>query len=326
MNYWQHFANSSSFLGRGWFQTLIQCVKAIFYASPLLILAPLFGGKEVPTRLRPFLYFLGFAFLFYVVLFDFSIGALDRYWELLVIPLSLCAGAVIYFIFGDEIRKPSESTKIYFLMGCVVALIIALLQFLPHYIPPLHPKSEWIGRIFLLRWNFVYPFHGGSGPLSFYVSFLFIALSWFVSVLLLVAAYLKPAHKKHLFAFFIPVALMYNLVFIEEYHFGVINGSAPKLLIGAIDFIKKEPSVTEVLTYNDTGGFPLQQIGKYQGRLYVFGVDTKIKNATGYYFELDAPRPPLGSYREYLDACKVIYRETDKKMAATVYDCRMAPR
>lgn len=326
MKYWEHFANSSSFLGRGWFQTMIQCIKAIFYASPLLILAPFFGGKEMLIRLRPFLYFLGFAFLFYVVLFDFSIGALDRYWELLVIPLSLCAGAAICGVFGDEVRKPSESTKIYFLMGCTAALAISLVQFMPHFLPPLHPKSEWIGRIFSLHWNFLYPFHGGSGPLCFYVSFLFIGLSWLVSTLVLVAAYIKPAHKKHLFAFFIPVALMYNLVFIEEYHFGVINGSAPKLLSGAIEFIKNDPDITQVLTYNDTGGFPLQQVGKYQGRLYIFGTDTKIKNATGYYFELDAPRPPLGAYKEYLDTCKVLYRETDRKITATVYDCRTASR
>jgi hypothetical protein len=90
--------------------------------------------------------------------------------------------------------------------------------------------------------------------------------------------------------------------------------------------VKHNPDIAEVLVYNDNGGFEFQQMGKYQGRLYIFGPDAKISKATGYYAELNAPRPPLGTYNEYLDSCKILYKKIDQKMAATVYDCRAAMR
>lgn len=318
--YWEHFFN----FHRAWFQTAIQCVKAVLYMSPLLLI-PFFSPKNTFQPLRPFYFFLMFAFLFYIVIFDFSAGALDRYLQLIILPLTAFAAATIAAIFGDEIGKPSETTKIYLLVGCAAALAIALLQFLPHYIPPLHPKSDWVHRVLTFNWSFVFPFHGGSGPLGFYVSFLYIGVSWVVSAVLLMLAYRKPSQRKYLLAFVIPLALMYNLVFIEEYHFGVINGSAPKLLGGAVQFIKNDPDITQVLVYNDNGGAEIQSIGKYQGRLYVapmFGTDKTIKGATAHYFELNVPNPPSGPYAEYFARCKTIYKKTDQKMTATVYDCR----
>jgi hypothetical protein len=80
-----------------------------------------------------------------------------------------------------------------------------------------------------------------------------------------------------------------------------------------------------VLVYNDNGGAEIQAIGKYQGRLYIaplFGTDKNIKGADAHYFELDVPHPPRGAYEEYFSACTIIYKKTDQKMTATVYDCR----
>lgn len=320
LTYWEHFFKAD----RGWFQTAIQCAKAILYASPLLLI-PFFARKHTLQPLRPFYFFLGFSFLFYIVIFDFSGGALDRYLQLLILPLVAFVAATIGAVFGDEVEKPSETTKVYLLAGSATALLIALLQFVPHYIPPLHPKSDWIHRVLTLKWDFVFPFHGGSGPLGFYVSFLFIGVSWLVCTALFVAALRKPQRKKYILAIFIPIALMYNLVFIEEYHFGVINGSAPELLAGAVEFMKNDPDITKVLVYNDNGGAEIQAIGKYQGRLYVaplFGTDKNIKGADVHYFELNVPHPPRGAYEEYFAKCNIVYRKNDQKMTAIIYDCR----
>lgn len=319
--YWEHFFKAD----RGWFQTGIQCVKAILYASPLLLI-PFFARGNTLRPLRPFYFFLGFAFLFYIVIFDFSGGALDRYLQLLVLPMTAFVAAVIATVFGDEVEKPSETTKVFILAGSALALIFALLQFLQHYIPPLHPKSDWIHRVLTLKWDFVFPFHGGSGPLGFYVSFLYIGVSWIACTALFFLALRKPQYKKYILAFFIPLALMYNLVFIEEYHLGIINGSAPKLLAGAVEFMKNDPDITKVLVYNDNGGDEIQKIGKYERRLYVapmFGTESKLDSViTGYYFELDTPLPPRGLYKDYVDSCNILYRATDQKMTATVYDCQ----
>jgi hypothetical protein len=320
VEYWKHFFTAN----RGWFQTAIQCAKAVLYLSPLLLI-PFFAPKDIFRPLRPLFFFLGFAFLFYIVMFDFSSGALDRYLQLLVLPFVLFGAAVIGVIFGDEVEKPSETTKVFFLAGCAVALAISLVQFFPHYIPPLHPKSEWINRALSFRWDFVYPFHGGSGPLGFYVSFLYMALSWIVCILAVGAVWWKPKYKKYLLAVFIPVVFLYNLVFIEEYHFGVINGSAPKLLAGAVEFIKNNEDITKVVVYNDNGGAEIQAIGKYERRYYVapiFKTDTRVNTFNNHYFELNVPRPPDGPYQDSFNSCSIVYNASDKKMTAIIYDCR----
>lgn len=320
VEYWKHFFTTN----RGWFQTAIQCAKALLYMSPLLLI-PFFALTRILRPLRPFFFFFGFAFLFYIVIFDFSSGALDRYLQLLVLPIVLFSAAALVAVFGDEIEKPSETTKVFLLGGFALALLLALVQFLPHFIPPLHPKSEWITRALSFRWDFVFPFHGGSGPLGFYVSFLYMALSWITCLLALVVMWWRPQYKKYLLALVIPVILIYNLIFIEEYHFGRINGSAPKLLAGAVEYMKNDPNISQVLVYNDNGGAEVQAIGKYQGRFYVdpkFNLAGKLDALNGYYFELDVPHPPRGTYEEYFATCTIIYKASDKKMTATVYDCR----
>jgi hypothetical protein len=320
LEYWKHFFNAD----RAWFQIAIQWAKAVLYMSPLL-LVPFFAPKNTWRPLRPFCFFLGFAFLFYIVLFDFSAGALDRYLQLMILPVTLFAAAAIAAIFGDEVEKPSETTKIYLLAGCVAALALSLLQFMPHYIPPLHPKADWIHRVLTLNWTFVFPFHGGSGPLGFYVSFLYIGVSWILCAFLLMVACCKPLMRKHLLAFLIPIVLLYNFVFIEEYHLGVLNGSAPKLLAGAVEFMKHNDDIKRVVTYNDNGGAEIQAIGKYERRYYVapiFKSDTKTNTFANHYFELNVPRPPDGPYQHSFDTCQVIYKATDQKMTAIIYDCR----
>lgn len=326
--YWEHFAAGN----RNWFQTGIQCVKAILYASPLLVVVPLFGiqgwSKSISSYLRPFLFFLSFAFIFYVILFDFSIGALDRYLQLLILPLTALATYTIVPILENSDRR----TKEYCLLGGIIGLILLVVQFVPHFVPPLHPKTEWVSRFLSLRWNFVYPFSGGSGPLGFYVSFLGMMLSWIISLALLVIAQFKPQMKKMLLVLVLVISVFYNGVFIEEYLFGGIHGSAPKLLVHAVEYIKNHPEITSVTVYNDNGGDEIRATGKYYSRLYVdpmFNITEKVdalNRGKMHYFVLNVPRlNPDSVYVKYFNTCEVAYQEFDQKISATVYDCRNAP-
>ena len=118
----------------------------------------------------------------------------------------------------------------------------------------------------------------------------------------------------------------------EEYLFGVWNGNAPRLLNQAVEYIKNNPDIKMVTTYNDNGGNELQQIGKYRKRLYVdpkFDINDKVKTLNQYkehYFVLDVPRiNPDSVYQKYFDSCSIVYEKQDKKMSATIYDCRKAP-
>ncbi len=328
VSYWEHFWTGN----RDWFQTFIQCAKALLYTSPFLILLPLLGRREVLTRSKLFIFFLLGAVFFYVILFDFSLGALDRYFQFLILPLSVINGLVLAQFSREKNMDRNSRVKEFVLLGSVVALCFALLQSLPHVVPSLHPKAEWLTRVFHFKWNFVYPFSGGSGPLGFYVSFLFIAMVWIVSVFAVGYGLYKPKCRALTIAFLIPLGLAYNLVFTEEYLVGVWNGSAPKLLTHAVEFIKKDSDIKMVTTYNDNGGNEIRDIGKYRKRLYTdpkFDINEKVASLNLYkehYFVLDVPRlDPSTVYQKYFDSCRVVYKEVDKKMSATVFDCRGVP-
>jgi hypothetical protein len=322
--YWEHFFT----LDRGWFQTAIQCIKAILYSSPFLILIPFFSNKEDLKKTRVFLFFLALSFVFYIVLFDFSLGALDRYLQLLVLPLTVISTVVISDILKEENRRDKE----FLLIGSILALVLIFLQSLPHYVPPLHPKTEWVGRFIHIKWNFVYPFSGGSGPLGFYVSFLFIALAWIISIIALTIGFFKSKYRRFALLVIIPISFVYNTVFIEEYFFGFWNGHAPGLLRNAVTYIKNNPEIKMVTVYNDNGGNEIKEIGKYRKRLYVdpkFDINEKVATLNQYkehYFVLDVPNvDPASVYAKYFNSCNVVYKETDKKMSATIYDCRGVP-
>ncbi|MFZ2621021.1 MAG: glycosyltransferase family 39 protein [Minisyncoccia bacterium] len=326
LTYWEHFAE----LNRNWFQTGIQVVKAVLYTSPFLILTPFIIGREDLKKVRPFLFYILFGMIFYTILFDFSIGALDRYLQFLIIPLC----AISSFVFVSIIKlSDSKRNKEYLLLGMIFSLIILSMLFIQHFVPPLHPKSEWISRVLSLRWNFLYPFSGGSGPLGFYVSFLFMALVWISSFALILLGFIKPHFRKMALLIILPISLVYNGIFIEEYLFGEIYGSAPKLITPAVEFIKNNPDIKDVTVYNDNGGNEIQTTGKYGRRLYIdpkfeVNLQEKINSLNAHkehYFVLDIPRFDSNTmYQRYFDTCEVIYKQTDKQISATVYDCRKA--
>lgn len=322
--YWEHFI----VFDRNWFQTIIQCIKAILYASPFLILIPFLGKKEYFSKLKALIFFLIFAFIFYIIIFDFSFGALDRYLQLIILPLTIMSSIVVV----REVGEYDTRNRKFLFLGLILSLVFLCLQLLPHWVPPLHPKSEWISRILSLRWNFVYPFSGGSGPLGFYVSFLFMGVVWITSILLLLWGKFKPQFKKLALVVLIVIGFFYNAVFTEEYLFGRLNGSAPRLLTEATTFMKDNPNIKFVTVYNDNGGAEIQAIGKYRKRLYTdprFDLDEKIASLNMYkehYFVLDVPRvDPTSIYQKYFDSCVSIYNKVDQKMSATVYDCGEAP-
>ncbi len=327
-NYWKHFWTASSFFNRGWMQTFIQFAKAIMYTSPLLLLPVFFIDKEIWRKLRPFFFFIFIGLAFYLFAFDFSIGALDRYFQFLVVPLCIISGAVFAKIFGSkEIKLKKED----FIIISIIAISIFALQFFNHVAPPLHPKTEWISRFFSFKWNFLFPFTGGSGPLGFYISFLFLAILYICSIVLAIAIFIKKELKQKVFVAILIIGLIYNFSFIEEYLFGKINGFAPKLLYDATEFIKNNPDIKAVTVYNDNGGYEIMKIGKYRRRLYTspaFDVNQKIAtlNATkDYYLEINIPRiDPNSVFRKYFDSCNIVYKQTDRYISAIVYDCRNA--
>lgn len=325
IDYWLRFAT----IDRGWFQTFIQVAKAVLYLSPFLVLAPFFLARTDVPRVRPLILYILSGLFFYVVLLDFSAGALDRYLEYVLVPLSVIAAVLLVRVFGSiSLRQVAP----WVVGGVVLSALISLLQFAPHSVPALHPKVEWIGRILSFEWNFVYPFSGGSGPLTFYMSFLFIGVTWLVGLALGVVVLARERYKPFALSVLVVVSLVYSGWFTEEYLFGYIHGSASTLVRDAAQFIRDNDDITRVVVYNDNGGNEVRQTGKYEKRLYTspqFDVGEKIEtiNAfSGHYLVIDAPPiDPTSVYAAYLATCTAVYERRSQKMSAVVYDCRGAP-
>jgi len=321
ISYWKSFANISH---RNFLQTFIQVSKALMYLSPLLLLPLFFLKKADLPKVRPFLFFVGLGLIFYLILFDFSGGALDRYLQFLILPFSIISGVVFAKIFqSEEIKLEKED----FILTPIIAVSIFVMQFFNQFVPPLYPKAEWLSRIFSLKWNFLFPFTGGSGPTGFYVSFLFIALIWVCSLVFILSALkVKDIQKRALFCVLI-LGILYNGVFMEEYLFGKINGSVYPLLAHAKEFIAENKNIKRVVVYNDIGEHEIQKTGKYERRLYAtpqFEQTYKdfFKTFSGNILYIDIPKIGENNfYSNYLNSCREIYKEKDKYITAQIFSC-----
>jgi len=316
---------------RNYTQVIVQGLKAVYYLSPLLLAPLFFISNETIKRTRIFFIYLILGFVFYFILFDFSRGALDKYLMFTIIPLAAIAGVIVSGILQEQSPVRKKILGMSLLLGLTLSILLFFLNFFAHVIPPLYPKDEWFGRVFHLKWNMLNPFNGGSGPLGFYISFVFIALSFITAGTLGVIGRIKRDWRRGITIALFMVGLLYNGIFIEELLFGNINGSAPKVLSQSISFIKASDDISKVITYNDSGAYELSQIGKYAGRFYAvpeLEVAHKerfaqhIKENGGYFLVVDIP--PINKksfYGVFFESCDEIFSSKDQRITGHVYHC-----
>ncbi|OGN02483.1 MAG: hypothetical protein A2655_02040 [Candidatus Yanofskybacteria bacterium RIFCSPHIGHO2_01_FULL_43_42] len=321
-----HAQSAIKFSDRSYLQVFIQIVKAIFYSSPLLFVPILFLRKHNFSRIIFSFLLILLGSIFYIFLFDFSRAALDKYLQFIIVPLCVISGVVIADISSE--RRFNNNSLIF--TGIFVAVFLFFTQFLPHFIPPHYPKEEWIKRVLDLRWNFVFPFTGGSGPMGFYVSWLFIGGMWIAAVSIACAGFFQKKSAGSAMVAILFLGVVYNTVFAEEYLFGKINGSSKFLTKNAISFIKENNEIEKVITYNDIGSRDLRLMGKYQRRLYaVPKYEEEYKEILDsfkiHYFVLGIPHINSDSlYGEYFSTCAVVYEKISRKISSRIYDCKNA--
>jgi hypothetical protein len=320
--YWANFFDISD---RNFLQIVVQCAKVAMYLSPLLLFPILLVDKEAFKETRTHFFFLLFGIIFYLVLFDFSTAALDRYFQFAIIPLSIIGAVTLSKIKFEKFMGLSATLK-----DIAIAIGVALLSFnlISHAVPPLYPKTEWIHRMLLLEWDFLYPFTGGSGPLGFYVSFLFIALCFIISFACIMCMR-KHSNTCALWSagVFLMVGVIYNGVFTEEYLFGTFNGSSQRVMEPAIAYIRENQDIKEVINYNDIGTYELRAMDKHKQRLYVApqfsdSATEAINTFKGHYLVIDVPHIDENSiFGKHFATCEVAFEEISEEIKGTVYGC-----
>lgn len=307
---------------RNWTQIAFQAIKALLYTGPLAFFWIAFADREGLKQVRFFLLYLLFGAFFYFIAFDFSQGALDKYLMFTIVPVAAIAGVMM----SRYLPKSLGSVRYSGTVSAIIASVLLILNFVPHSLMSLYPKTAWVHEIIDLHWRILFPFMGGSGPIGFYVSFLFIAMTFMVSVAVAAFAYFRPAFRTSAVIACIVFSVTYGGVFAEELLFGRINGSVSSVLDSSLAYIASSDS-RSIITHNDIGAFPLWEMGKYAGRFYAAPQYEDVHRSlfadhNGKYLVIDMPKWNIASfYEEFFSSCHVEFEDVSGMITARVYTC-----
>ncbi len=305
-------------------------MKSFAFLSPLLFVPILYTAlkADLRNRYRFWLIYLFFNFIFYTVLFDFSTLTIERYFMFMVAPAAIITAEVIYPFF-KSLRE--RMTRIV-LAGTIIATsaLAALILSLYHVVLPLNPKIAYFQHFKAFDLRFLIPFTGGSGPIGFYFSALFIFVFWLLTFVAFVGYWLgrKPWASACLVVIVV-LGFIYNALFITEFLWGKFYGSVPNIARASVSYVNSNPDITQVITYYDIAPYDLRDSGKYYSRFYTSpkrDYTPKITNFRGHYMIVDFPAIDKDSlYWRLIERCALIKEFQDKQIHSYIFDCRSVP-
>ncbi len=318
-----NYAKSFSFLNlgaRNYAQVVFLSAKATMLLSPILLLVIWAAFKNLRKYAFWSIYALS-GIIFYLVLFDFSNRTLDRYLMILTLPMVIIGADVIgEWLFDLKRSRASIMT------GAGVALVTTLILMIPTRILPLVPKEAYVAAVKSFHFDFLIPFSSGSGPIGFYLSALFIGAVWLLS-LIAVVFLCKRRVSDLIKVALISLITVYCFVMNVEAATGVLYGSPDKVARKLTTQLTSNPSINEVITYNDIAGYELGRSGQYFKRFYthpIFAESTvnKMKEYSGYYLVVDFPEIDKSSnYWDYLQSCDQVSEVQSGLIKGYIFDC-----
>ncbi len=322
---------SFDFRSRAYLDLGFKILKSFVWLSPLLFL-PVFYALAKPDlrhRYRFWLIYLLFNFTFYTVLFDFSKLTIERYFMFTIAPAAIIAAEVLYPFFTNLKNKKSYLSVA--TISIILTGIATLVLSFKYQILPLDPKIAYFHYLKSFNLRFLIPFTGGSGPIGFYFSAMFIFWFWALMFLAFVG-YLFWRKKQNLLLTIIVVAgLIYNTLFIIEFLRGSFYGSVPNIARQTVDYVNTDPDIklNQVITYYNIAPWDLKVSGKYASRFYTAPTrdySATLTNSRGYYMIVDFPAISKDSlYWHLLQRCPIIKQFDDKDIHSYVFDCHRLP-
>ena len=317
-----------NFASRAYMDLIFKIVKSIVFLSPILALPVVYAAckPDFFKKYRLLFIYLALSFLFYAVIFNFSTLTIEKYFMFMIAPAAIIAGEVLFpFLISLKNKATYPFVMITAGLGTIAAKLIVSL---PHDVLPLNPKIAYFEHFKHLDLKFLIPFTGGSGPIGFYFSALFIFCFWAVVAVCLAGHYFRP-HWQTWMRIALIVGLIYNGFFVAEFLYGSTYGSVPVIAKESVDYINQNPSIHQVITYYDIAPYDLRLSGKYFSRFYTAPTrdyTAKLTNFRGYYMVVDFPAIGKDTlYWHLLERCPIIKQFDDKEIHSYIFDCHNLP-
>ena len=319
-----------NFGSRAYADLVFKLLKSAVLVGPLLLLGALssLADREAIRRYRFWWLYLIFSTLFYAVIFDFTTFTIERYFMFIIVPLALIAAEPIVVMVETVRNDPRR--KIILIQTCAIAVFVMAALFISHDILPLYPKDVFAHRALSLRWNFLVPITGGSGPIGFYISALFTGLTWLImagSVIFWIK--IKSVNRTFFAALFLSLGVLMTVVMLQEFLFGGIYGSPNRIAWETVRYINENPDIKQVITYYNIAPYDLRKSGKYESRFFVTlkrDYTGRINAWRGHYMIVEFPTiTPDDRYMKVITRCPIIQQFQDKKVHSYIYDCTRMP-
>ena len=305
-----------NFGSRAYLDLGLRLFKFFIWFSPLLFLPMVYGlfKKEIFTKFRIWYIYSLFNFLFYLVIFDFARLPIERYFMFIIIPSVLISGYVVY----PFLSRLNKKDLILSLASFLVILVWTALAV--HEVVPLNPKEAYINKVKDLDFNFLVPLTGGSGPIGFYGSAMFLLWAWLVCFIGLLL------NKKRLaVSLFLVFGIGYNILLSTENLTGAMYGSVDSITKKSVAYVVDNQEINSVVTYYDAGVYYLKMADKYTGRFYTApsrDYSQRLKTHRGHYMIVDFPAVDKNSlYWELISKCELDKKFTDKYVDSYIFDC-----
>ena len=305
-----------NFGSRAYLDLGLRLFKFFIWFSPLLFLPMVYGlfKKEIFTKFRIWYIYSLFNFLFYLVIFDFARLPIERYFMFIIIPSVLISGYVVY----PFLSRLNKKDLILSLASFLVILVWTALAV--HEVVPLNPKEAYINKVKDLDFNFLVPLTGGSGPIGFYGSAMFLLWAWLVCFIGLLL------NKKRLaVSLFLVFGIGYNILLSTENLTGAMYGSVDSITKKSVAYVVDNQEINSVVTYYDAGVYYLKMADKYTGRFYTApsrDYSQRLKTHRGHYMIVDFPAIDKNSlYWQLISKCELDKKFTDKYVDSYIFDC-----
>jgi len=306
---------------------LIQYLLSLIWMGPLLI--GLLALSLIRPRKQDLLSWIWITLIFvvYTLLNKDNFRPLERYFIILVAPLSM--------IGGNYLSRLNLNKKHLIVLSALtlISLSTLLALNLKGDLLPFYPKEAFINRALSLDWNFYLPITGSSGPIGFFLNFGAIAFCFISSVACISLSFIfwsrKRAISAWLIVIFLAISLSSNLFVVQEFLLSSTSPNINKISRQLIDYSLSHELNQPVFVFRNYA-FRYYLREKYGD---ITPIDFELENdeqkvdelvkARGTVIVVDFPKINEKSiFWQKIQTCKLVKNFEDKKLKlGYIFDC-----